>query len=138
MHFNRRNFLRNSLASATGLAATTMLPNDLFAGNLHQTNRPEEIMVKPVNRTAPKESIRFSVIGLNHGHIFGMVDSLIEGGGTLVAVYSREPELLPGFTKRFPNVKVAKSEAEIIEDNSVFNWWPVPEFRWKGRHLAFA
>ncbi len=28
MYFNRRNFLRNSLASATGLAATTMLPND--------------------------------------------------------------------------------------------------------------
>ena len=119
MHFNRRNFLWNSMASATGLAATTMLPNDLFAENLHQTNRTEEIMVKPVNRTAPKESIRFSVIGLNHSHIFGMVDSLIEGGGTLVAVYSREPELLPGFTKRFPNVKIAKSEAEIIEDNSI-------------------
>ncbi|HSO86324.1 MAG TPA: Gfo/Idh/MocA family oxidoreductase [Draconibacterium sp.] len=119
MHFNRRNFLWNSMASATGLAATTMLANDLFAENLHQTNRTEEIMVKPVNRTAPKESIRFSVIGLNHSHIFGMVDSLIEGGGTLVAVYSREPELLPGFTKRFPNVKIAKSEAEIIEDNSI-------------------
>lgn len=119
MNFNRRNFLRNSLASATGLAATTMLPNDMFAGNRHQTNRPEEIMVEPVTRTAPKESIRFSVIGLNHGHIFGMVDSLIEGGGTLVAVYSREPELLPGFTKRYPDAKVAKSEAEIIEDNSI-------------------
>jgi predicted dehydrogenase len=109
----------NSLASATGLAATTMFPNDLFAGNLHQTNRPKEIMVKPGKRMAPKETIRFSVIGLNHGHIFGMVDSLIEGGGTLEAVYSREPELLPVFTKRFPNVKIAKSEAEIIEDNSI-------------------
>ncbi len=119
MQFNRRNFLRNSLATASGLAATTMLPTDLFAENLHQTNRPEEIIVQPGNRTAPKESIRFSVIGLNHGHIFGMVDALIDGGGTLVAVYSREPELLRGFTKRFPNVKVAKSEAEIIDDNSI-------------------
>jgi predicted dehydrogenase len=119
MKFNRRNFIQNSLASATGLAATTMLPNDLFAGNFNQTNRPEEIMVKPGTKTAPKETIRFSVIGLNHGHIFGMVDSLIEGGGVLVAVYSREPELLPGFTKRYPNVKIAKSEAEIIEDSSI-------------------
>ncbi len=119
MQFNRRNFLRNSLATASGLAATTMLPTDLFAENLHQTIRPEEIIVQPGNRTAPKESIRFSVIGLNHGHIFGMVDALIEGGGTLVAVYSREPELLPGFTKRFPNVKVAKKETEIIEDSSI-------------------
>jgi len=119
MHFNRRNFLRNSLATASGMAATTMLPTDLFASDLHQTNRPEEIIVKPGTRTVPKESIRFSVIGLNHGHIFGMVDSLIEGGGELVAVYSREPELLPGFTKRFPNVKIAKSESEIIDDSSI-------------------
>lgn len=119
MEFNRRNFLRNSLASVTGLAATTMLPTDLFANGLHHTNRPEEITVKPGNRTVPKETIRFSVIGLNHGHIYGMVDALIDGGGVLVAVYSREPELLPGFTKRYPNVKVAKSEDEIIEDNSI-------------------
>jgi len=119
MEYNRRNFLRNSFASATGLAATTILPNDLVAGNLHHTNRPKEILVKPGNRSVPKESIRFSVIGLNHGHIYGMVDSLIEGGGTLVAVYSREPELLSGFTKHYPNAKVAKSEVEIIDDNSI-------------------
>ena len=119
MEFNRRNFIRNSLASATGIAAATMFPGDLFAGGLHNTNRPEVFIVKPEKRSAPKESIRFSVIGLNHGHIFGMVDSLIAGGGILVAVYSREPELLPGFTKRFPNVKVAKSEDEILGDNSI-------------------
>lgn len=119
MKFNRRNFLRRSVATASGMAAATMFPYEMFGSDLHSTNRPDEIIVKPGIRTVPKESIRFSVIGLNHGHIFGMVDSLIEGGGELVAVYSREPELLPGFTKRFPNVKVAKSEAEIIEDNSI-------------------
>lgn len=119
MKFNRRNFLRNTLASATGITAATMFPGELFAHGLYSTNRPVEILVKPKIRTAPKESIRFSVIGLNHGHIYGMVDSLIEGGGTLVAVYSREPELLPGFTKRYPDTKVAKTEAEIIDDNSI-------------------
>jgi predicted dehydrogenase len=119
MKFNRRNFLRKTLATTTGITASTMFPGQLFAHGLHNTNRPKEILVKPGKRSAPKESIRFSVIGLNHGHIFGMVDSLIDGGGTLVAVYSREPELLPGFTKRFPNVKIAKSVAEIIEDNSI-------------------
>jgi len=119
MHFNRRNFLKRSVATASGMAAATMFPYEMLGNNLHSTNRPEEIIVKSGNQMAPKETIRFSVIGLNHGHIFGMVDSLIEGGGVLVAVYSREPELLPGFTKRFPNVKIAKSEAEIIEDNSI-------------------
>jgi len=59
------------------------------------------------------------VIGINHNHILGMVDSLIAGGGQLVAVYSKEPELLPDFTKKFPNVKVAKSETEILEDKSI-------------------
>ncbi|HEY3389040.1 MAG TPA: Gfo/Idh/MocA family oxidoreductase [Prolixibacteraceae bacterium] len=119
MESNRRNFLRNSFASATGLAAAAMLPTELFGQGLYGTNPINEIILQPEKRSAPKDSIRFSVIGINHNHILGMVDSLIEGGGKLVAVYSREPELLPDFTKRFPNVKVAKSEAEILEDNSI-------------------
>jgi len=118
MESNRRNFLRQSFASASALAAASMLPAELF-GQGHSTNPIEEIIIQPGNRPAPKESIRFSVIGINHSHIYGMVSSLIEGGGQLVAVYSKEPELLPDFTKRYPTVKVAKSEAEILEDSSI-------------------
>jgi predicted dehydrogenase len=119
MESNRRNFLRQSFASASALAAASMLPADLFGQSYNNTNPIEEIIIQPEKRSAPKESIRFSVIGINHGHIYGMVSSLIEGGGQLVAVYSKEPELLPDFTKRYPSVKVAKSEAEILEDNSI-------------------
>ena len=118
MESNRRNFLNHSFASATGLVAAAILPVDLF-GNLHHTNRPEEIILKPEYRPGPKDSIRFSVIGINHDHIYGMITALVEGGGQMVAVYSREPELLSAFTKRFPSVKIAKSEAEILEDNSI-------------------
>jgi len=119
MESNRRNFLRNSFASVSGLAAAAMLPGDLFGQGTYNTNRIEEIVLQPEKRSAPKETIRFSVVGINHSHILGMVDSLIEGGGQLVAVYSKEPELLPDFTKRYPNAKVAKSEAEILNDNSI-------------------
>ncbi|WP_346863992.1 Gfo/Idh/MocA family oxidoreductase [uncultured Draconibacterium sp.] len=119
MEFNRRNFLRQSLATAAGITATTMLPNNLWGMDLHQSNYPEEIILKPGKRAKPKESIRFSVIGLNHGHIYGMVAALIGGGGELVSVYSREPELLPNFTRVYPNVKVAKSESEILDNNSI-------------------
>src|SRR5690606_5608345 len=52
-------------------------------------------------------------------HIYGMVESLLKGGGTMVSVYAKEADLLQGFTKRYPEVKVAKSEAEILEDQSI-------------------
>ncbi len=119
MNLNRRNFLQKSLTSASGITAASFLPAGLLGRNLHETLRPEEIILNPEKRSAPKESIRFSVIGVNHGHIYGMVSALIGGGGKLVAVYSREPELLPAFTKLYPDVKIAKSEKEILEDDSI-------------------
>lgn len=118
MQTDRRKFLRQSFASAAGLAGAAMLPTDAFGYGLSNST-PVEVVIKPQERPQPKESIRFSVIGLNHGHIYGMTDALIKGGGVLVAVYSREPDLLPNFTRRYPQVKVAKSEDEIIGDNTI-------------------
>jgi predicted dehydrogenase len=63
--------------------------------------------------------IRFSVISINHGHIYGMVNAVIKGGGELVAVYAMEPDLLAAFTKAFPQAKVANSAKEILEDKSI-------------------
>ena len=118
MPSNRRKFLGQSLASVAGIA-TTMIPTQIFGHSLHNTSRPEEIILPPNRPIGTKESIKFSVIGLNHGHIYGMVDSLITGGGRLIGVYAKEPELLQQFTKRYPKVKIAKNENEIIEDNSI-------------------
>lgn len=119
MNSNRRNFLAKSLTSAAGMAAASMVPFGAFGHDIQSILRPESILVEPRKRSKPKNAIRFSVIGLNHGHIYGMVDSLLEGGGTLVAVYAKEPELLQNFTKRYPTAKIAESEKEIIEDASV-------------------
>lgn len=119
METNRRKFFRHSLASATGLAAAVMLPEQLFGYGRYNTTRIEEIILNQDKRVKPKDKIRFSVIGINHGHIYGMVDALTEGGGSMVAVYSKEPELLADFVKKYPSVKVAKSESEILEDNSI-------------------
>ncbi|PKA96561.1 secreted protein [Flavobacteriaceae bacterium MAR_2009_75] len=119
MEFNRRDFLKKGATSAAGLAAASMIPLDMYANNIDQGGEIKEIIVPETKRPIVKDKIRFSVIGINHGHIYGMVDSLLGGGGILVAVYAKEPELLKNFTKKYPNVKVAKSEAEIIEDNSI-------------------
>lgn len=119
MNFNRRNFIQQSFASAAGITAASLLPYDIYGQGLHSSLHPEEIVLKPEKRQAPKESINFAVIGVNHGHIYGMVGALLQGGGKLVSVYVKEPGLLKQFTARFPNVKVAKSEEEILEDKSI-------------------
>ncbi|HYH55736.1 MAG TPA: Gfo/Idh/MocA family oxidoreductase, partial [Anseongella sp.] len=63
--------------------------------------------------------IRFSVIGMNHGHIYSQVEAVIRGGGQLVSCYAKEPELLNAFSKRYPGARKAAGEAEILEDPSV-------------------
>ena len=65
--------------------------------------------------TQPK--VRFSVIGLNHSHINGMTNAVIRGGGELVAVYAKEPELAAAYTKLFPQAKIARSEQEVLESD---------------------
>ncbi len=119
MQVKRRNFIRQSLSTSAGIAAAAMFPADLFGRDLHKTLHPELIKLAPVKRSAPKESIRFSVIGINHSHINGMVNALINGGGKLVSVYAKEPELLRGFTRNFPGVRVAADEEEILGDASI-------------------
>jgi len=68
---------------------------------------------------ARKHSIRFSVIGLDHGHIYGMTEAVQRGGGKLVAVYGSDPKQIADFRARFGDVKVARSEDEILEDESI-------------------
>ena len=68
-------------------------------------------------RKAPR--LRFSVIGLNHGHINSQVEAVIQGGGELVSFYAKEPELAEAFAKKYPQAKLARSEREILEDASI-------------------
>jgi len=115
MHSKRRHFLKSSLA-ATALA----LPDNIF-GNSHAPagRHIQEVKLAANTPESPKEAIRFSVIGLNHGHIYGQVEALLGGGGELVAVYAKEADLLQNFVKRYPKVKVAQSIEEILEDESI-------------------
>ena len=63
--------------------------------------------------------VRFAAIGINHGHIYGQTDLMLRAGAELVSVYAAEPELLAQYTKVYPQAKVASSEAEILEDESI-------------------
>ena len=67
----------------------------------------------------PQYSIKFAVIGLDHNHIDGITDALRRGGGELVAVHSTNQPALAGFQKRYPGVKVAASEDQILSDPAI-------------------
>jgi Predicted dehydrogenases and related proteins len=65
------------------------------------------------------EKFIFSVIGLEHAHIYGMCQSLIRAGAEFKSVYDSDPLKIQAFLKQFPQSITAKSEEEILSDKSV-------------------
>jgi predicted dehydrogenase len=114
-NFNRRKFLRDTAATVGGISLFSSLPQKIFAA--------ENFSEIKISDTPPKEwddpRIKFSVIGINHAHIYSQADAVIRGGGQLVSLYAKEPDLVANFTKRYPQVKLAGSEIEILEDKSI-------------------
>jgi predicted dehydrogenase len=72
-----------------------------------------------VNHVVEKGEFPFAAIGLDHGHIYGMCNGLIEAGGELVAVYDPDPNKLERFCSTYPNVIPASSEEEILKNPSI-------------------
>ena len=107
---NRRDFLRNSLYSAAGLAMFPQLTPNAY-GSIKTV-----VAEQPFIPVAPSR-IKFAVIGMNHGHIYGQVEAVTRGGGELVSFFAKEADLAAAFAKRYPNAKQAKSEAEILDDD---------------------
>lgn len=61
----------------------------------------------------------FAAMALDHGHIYGMCNGLIEAGAELKWVYDPDPEKVAAFLKVYPNVQAAQSETQIFEDPQV-------------------
>ncbi|MFM7680092.1 MAG: Gfo/Idh/MocA family protein [Roseiflexaceae bacterium] len=73
---------------------------------------------KPQPVVKPGE-FRFAAIGLDHGHIYGQCNGLTEAGADLVAVYDPDPAKVAAFVNTFPQVRVAQSEQEILQDPTI-------------------
>jgi predicted dehydrogenase len=113
-NFDRRKFLKYSATAATGLGLFSSLPGNASAsGKFHKAENDV------TTGTFNDPRIKFSVIGINHAHIYSQVDAVIRGGGQLVSLYAKEPDLVAAFTKRYPQAKIAGSEKEILEDKSI-------------------
>ena len=70
----------------------------------------------PVCRTG---DFLFAAIALDHGHIYGQCNGLIEAGGELRFVYDPDPEKVTTFCRKFPQAKVARSEKEILDNEEI-------------------
>jgi predicted dehydrogenase len=113
---NRRSALK--AITSTGMIPALPAVALGFAGSVGRV--VEEVAAPGLDPNAkPKYSVRFSVIGLDHNHIMGITSAVQRGGGELVSVHSSNPKDIADFQRRFPNVKVARNEDEILNDPSI-------------------
>jgi len=79
----------------------------------------------------PTHKLRFSAIGLDHAHIYGMTRAVQRGGGELVSFFAQDPAQIAQYRKEFGDVKLARSEDEILGDKSVqlVLGAPIPDLR---------
>lgn len=111
------NIDRRALLAAAGITAG-MMGNAFAQSTTNGNAAPEDGAPRAPDPTA-RHRIRFAVIGLDHSHIYAITDALIRGGGTPVAVLAADPAQYAPFQKRYGDIKVARSEAEILGDKTI-------------------
>jgi predicted dehydrogenase len=112
--FDRRKFIKSATAATSAAALFSILPKGLL-GNSTRSKDVESNFV----RDYAEPRIFFSVIGINHNHIYAQVDSVIRGGGQIVSFHAKENDLAAAFSKRYPQAKKATNEKEILEDKTI-------------------
>ena len=113
---DRRDFLKQAgwMGSAAMMAAMSR-----GATVLGEPGRVVEEALQAPEAEAPKYHIKFAVCGMSHDHIYGMIGAVTRGGGELVAAWGDEDDKLAAFAKRYPGVKMVKTQDEIIHDPSI-------------------
>ncbi|MEP4147726.1 MAG: Gfo/Idh/MocA family oxidoreductase [Halioglobus sp.] len=76
--------------------------------NYAPTSKAEKVV-------APGEFI-FASAFLDHGHIYGQTNGLIDAGATLKYVYDPDPGKVARFVETYPTVTVAQSFQQILDD----------------------
>jgi predicted dehydrogenase len=114
----RREFLKRAgwMGSAAMMAG---LPEGAMAFGGGAASIVQDAVKPAPAEAAPKYHIKFAVCGMSHDHIFGMIGAVQRGGGELVAAWGGEDDKIAGFRKRFPDVKVVKTQDEILNDPAV-------------------
>ncbi|MCK0473410.1 Gfo/Idh/MocA family protein [Halalkalibacter sp. APA_J-10(15)] len=85
-------------------------------------DRQEGMNYAPKGQRSPvvdENEFIFAAVSLDHGHIYGMCNGLVEAGATLKWVYDQDEQKVADFLKAFPSVRVASSEEEVLNDSDV-------------------
>lgn len=80
------------------------------------------MMYAPQGRPSPvvkPGEFPFAAVALEHGHIYGQCNGLVEAGGELRYVYDPDPAKVERFLGIFPGVKVASSLEAILDDPEI-------------------
>ena len=72
----------------------------------------------PAIACRPRE-FRVAAVGLDHNHIYGMCQGLIEAGASLERVFDVDPARIRAFQSKFPSAKSGDSLAEVLEEEEI-------------------
>lgn len=67
----------------------------------------------------PSPPLRCAAIGLDHPHIYDMVQSLLDAGVALAAFHAEEDTLAAAFAARFPQARRVADARRILEDETI-------------------
>ncbi|MGB6742823.1 MAG: Gfo/Idh/MocA family oxidoreductase [Terracidiphilus sp.] len=118
----RREFLKQ--AGLSGLFGSAAMMAGLPEGAMAMAGTRGSVIEDAVIPAAqadepPKYHIKFGVCGMSHDHIYGMIGAVQRGGGEMVAAWAGEPDKQASFRERFPDVKLVKTQEEILDDPSI-------------------
>ena len=67
-----------------------------------------------------KNNLNLGVIGIDHGHIFDMLDEMLKEGCSCNYFWSEgSPLTLKEFNKKYPNIKRKTNKKEILDDDAI-------------------
>lgn len=88
------------------------MASDRRDGMTYAPTGPSRPVVKP-------GEFVFAAAHLDHGHIYGQCNGLIEAGAELRWVYDPDPAKVDAFVTRYPGTRVARALDEVLDDPDV-------------------
>jgi predicted dehydrogenase len=117
----RRDFIK-TLAAGTATVAVAASASAQTPPPMTQTQKADGANYAPKGKPNPvvkAGEFVFAAAYLDHGHINGQCNGLIEAGATLKWVHEPDPKKLEAFLKNYPGTKVAATFDEILADPEV-------------------